>query len=50
MVSYLSKEYNADINPNLIYITVGAAASLTSSLNAIIESENDEVDFEKDWL
>ena len=43
IADYLSKEYNANINPNLIYITVGAAASLTSSLNAIIESENDEV-------
>jgi len=42
IASYLNKTYNANIDANLIYMTVGAAAALTISLNAII-NENDEV-------
>jgi len=39
---YLNKTYKAVTDPNLIYLTVGAAAALTSSLNAIC-NPNDEV-------
>ena len=42
IVEYLNKEYNAKLTSDLVYLTVGAAASLTSSLNAII-NPNDEV-------
>ena len=34
--SYLKKEYNAQISANHIYMSCGAAASLTVSLNAIL--------------
>ena len=39
---YLNKTYNAKVSSDLIYLTVGAAASLTISLNAICNS-GDEV-------
>lgn len=42
IASYLNKTYNANIDSSLIYMTVGAAAALTISLNAIL-NENDEV-------
>lgn len=42
IASYLNKTYNADVDYNLIYMTVGAAAALTISLNAIL-NEGDEV-------
>ncbi len=42
IVNYLNKEYNTKLTSDLVYLTVGAAASLTSSLNAII-NPNDEV-------
>ncbi|MCQ3035933.1 MAG: pyridoxal phosphate-dependent aminotransferase [Bacilli bacterium] len=40
--NYLNKTYKAETDPNLIYITVGAAAALTSSLNALC-NPGDEV-------
>ena len=39
---YLNKTYKASVSSDLIYLTVGAAASLTISLNAICNS-GDEV-------
>lgn len=42
IASYLNKTYNANIDSSLIYMTVGAAAALTISLNAIL-NENEEV-------
>ena len=39
---YLNNTYKADTDPNLIYLTAGAAASLTSTLNAVL-NEGDEV-------
>ena len=42
IASYLNKTYNANVDSNLIYMTVGAAAALTISLNAIL-NEGDEV-------
>ena len=41
--SYISKTYNTDIDADLIYLTVGAAAGLAISIRALITSENDEV-------
>lgn len=38
----ITKRFNISANPNLIYMTCGAAASLTISLNAIVNS-GDEV-------
>ena len=38
----INKEHNANINPNLIYMTCGAAASLTITLNAVL-NEGEEV-------
>lgn len=40
--NYLNKTYNANTNSNLIYLTAGAAASLTCTLNAIL-NEGEEV-------
>lgn len=42
IADYLSKTYNTKINSDLIYLTAGAAASLTCSFNAIL-NEGDEV-------
>lgn len=42
IVNYLNNKYIADLDEKYLYMTCGAAASLTISLNAII-SENDEV-------
>ena len=39
---YLNKKYQASVSADLMYLTVGAAASLTISLNAIL-NEGDEV-------
>lgn len=39
---YLRSKYNCNVQSNLIYMTAGAAASLTISLNAIL-NEGDEV-------
>lgn len=40
--NYLNKTYKASTDSNLIYLTVGAAASLTSTLNALLNN-NEEV-------
>ena len=42
IANYLNEKYNASADANLIYMTVGAAASLTISLNAIL-NEGEEV-------
>ncbi len=42
IAEYLNKKFNVSATPNLIYMTCGAAASLTISLNAII-NKGDEV-------
>ena len=42
IVSYLNSKYNVLEKENLVYMTCGAAASLTITLNAIL-NENDEV-------
>ncbi len=39
---YIKSKYGVEANPGLVYMTCGAAASLTITLNAIAE-ENDEV-------
>lgn len=42
IVDYLNKKYDVNSDASLIYLTVGAAASLTISLNALL-NEGDEV-------
>ena len=42
IAEYLNKTYKSNFSSDLIYLTVGAAASLTISLNAIV-NEGDEV-------
>ena len=42
IADYLNKTYGAGVDPNLIYLTVGAAASLTISLTALL-NPGDEV-------
>ena len=42
IAKYLNEKYNMNTNASLIYMTVGAAASLTISLNALL-NVNDEV-------
>jgi hypothetical protein len=42
IMNYLNSTYNAFVSSDLMYLTVGAAASLTISLNAIL-NEGDEV-------
>ncbi len=42
IANQLNKTYHADVDANLIYLTAGAAASLTVSLHAIL-TEGDEV-------
>ena len=42
IASYLNEKYNANASADLIYMTVGAAASLTISLNALL-NEGEEV-------
>ena len=39
----IKSRFGVDISPNLIYMTCGAAASLSICLKAVVESENDEV-------
>lgn len=43
IAKYTSKTYNANIDKNLIYITCGAAASLTICFNTIIDNPDDEI-------
>lgn len=42
IAEYINNTYNAEVKPELIYMTCGAAASLTITLNAIC-NEGDEV-------
>ena len=42
IANYINKTYGVEENPNFIYLTCGAAASLTISLHAIL-NPNDEV-------
>ncbi len=42
IAEYIKSKYNVDARPGLVYMTCGAAASLTITLNAIVE-EGDEV-------
>lgn len=42
VADYLNRTYHADADPSLLYLTAGAAASLTVSLNAIL-NPGDEV-------
>lgn len=44
IADYLNETYGAKASPDLIYITVGAAAALTVSLNAVLaDNANEEV-------
>ena len=45
IAEYLNKTYNANTDPNFIYLTAGAAASLTSTLNAILNQGEEVVVF-----
>ena len=42
IADYIKNKFNVEATPNLIYMTCGAAASLTISLNALV-NEGDEV-------
>lgn len=42
IADHLNATYDAGADPNLIYLTVGAAAALTISMNAILNDERDE--------
>ena len=42
IVNYLNKTYNTNLKSEFVYLTVGAAASLTSTFNGIL-NEGDEV-------
>ena len=42
IAEYIEKTYNAKSDPNLIYMTVGAAASLTVTFNALITRNQGE--------
>ena len=43
IANYLNKTYGTDAKGSLIYMTCGAAASLTVTFNALIASDSDEV-------
>ena len=45
IAEYLNKTYNSKTDPNFIYLTAGAAASLTSTLNAILNQGEEVVVF-----
>lgn len=42
IADYINKEFSAGATPNLLYMTCGAAASLTITLNALV-NEGDEI-------
>lgn len=42
IASYIEKTYAAPVSPNLIYMTAGAAAALTISLNALLSDDMEE--------
>ncbi len=41
IADYLKRTHGADVNPDLIYMTVGAAAALTISLSAVLPDTRD---------
>lgn len=43
IASYLNETYNVNVLPSLIYMTVGAAAALTISLNAILNKDEEVI-------
>lgn len=43
IASYLNDTYKAEISPDYVYVSVGAAAGLAASLRAIISNPDDEV-------
>ena len=43
--SYINKKYGVNENPDLIYITMGAAAGLTISLNALLNPNDEAIIF-----
>lgn len=43
IADYITKTHNAKADPDLIYLTVGAAASLTVSLTAILQPEDEVI-------
>ena len=43
LASYLNETYNVNVLPSLIYMTVGAAAALTISLNAILNKDEEVI-------
>ena len=43
IADYLTSTHGVDIDPMLMYMTTGAAAALTITLNAIVESSQDEI-------
>ncbi len=43
IANYINNKYDTNHNENLIYLTVGAAASLTISLNAILNNEDEVI-------
>lgn len=45
IANYLNNKYNANTNENLIYLTVGAAGSLTITLNALLNQDDEVVVF-----
>ncbi|MBQ8309822.1 MAG: pyridoxal phosphate-dependent aminotransferase [Clostridia bacterium] len=43
IADYISKTHHAKTNPDLIYLTVGAAASLTVSLTALLQPDDEVI-------
>ena len=43
IAEYLNSTYDAKADPNLLYLTVGAAASLTVSLTALLNPEDEVI-------
>ena len=43
IADYLSTTHGVEVDPTLMYMTTGAAAALTITLNAIVESPDDEI-------
>ena len=43
LADYMNAAYDADVNPENFYMTCGAAASLTITLKALVESADDEI-------
>lgn len=45
IAKHINKTYNANVDADLIYLTVGAAASLTSTLNALLNKGEEVIVF-----